>query len=168
LDAIITVNQELNIVLVNAAAERLFKCSQATLCDSSLRRVLIYGRYEQLSRLIGEMLNLSRSVYRYQPDMNRDLPVITAIQGVLEVNPGYGFGKLFKTLRRRGDCWNHKRVYRVYCQLKLNKRRKGKRRLPSRHPEPLSVPPAANCCWSIDFMSDGLMCGRRFRTFNNH
>ena len=54
------------------------------------------------------MLNLSRSVYRYQPDMDRDLPVITAIQAVLEINPGYGFSKLFKTLRRRGYRWNHK------------------------------------------------------------
>ena len=112
------------------------------------------------------MLNLSRSVYRYRADTNRDLPVIMAIQGVLDINPGYGFGKLFKTLRRQGHRWNHKRVYRVYCLLKLNKRRKGKRRLPSRFPEPLAVPAATNCCWSIDFMSDALMCGRRFRTFN--
>lgn len=42
----------------------------------------------------------------------------------------------------------------------------GKRRLPSRHPEPLTVPAMANGCWSMDFMSDALMCGRRFRTFN--
>ena len=113
-----------------------------------------------------EIVNLSRSVYRYRPDTNRDLPVIAAIQAVLEVNPGYGFGKLFKTLRRQGYRWNHKRVYRVYRLLKLNKRRKGKRRLPNRHPEPLAVPSTANVCWSVDFMSDALMCGRRLRTFN--
>lgn len=112
------------------------------------------------------MLNLSRSVYRYKPDTDRDLPVIEAIQAVLEINPGHGFGKLFKTMRRQGCRWNHKRVYRVYCLLKLNKRRKGKRRLPSRLPEPLVVPATANCCWSIDLMSDALMCDRRFRTFN--
>ena len=70
------------------------------------------------------MLNLSPSVYRYQPDMERDLPVITAIQAVLEINLGYGFGKLFKTMRRQGYRWNYKRVYRAYCLLKLNKRRK--------------------------------------------
>ncbi len=33
----------------------------------------------------------------------------------------------------------------MYCLLKLNKRRQGKRRLPNRSPEPLVVPPAANC-----------------------
>ncbi len=45
-------------------------------------------------------------------------------------------------------------------------RRKGKKRLPSRNPEPLSVPESINQCWSIDFMSDALWCGRKFRTFN--
>lgn len=80
--------------------------------------------------------------------------------------PRYGFGKLFQVIRRQGHRWNHKRVYRVYCLLKLNIRRKGKKRLPTRHPEPLAVPPKANCCWSIDFMSDALITGQRFRTFN--
>lgn len=54
----------------------------------------------------------------------------------------------------------------MYCSLKLNLRRKGKRRLPSRHPQPLAVPAAINQAWSADFMSDALLCGRRFRTFN--
>jgi putative transposase len=57
-------------------------------------------------------------------------------------------------------------VHRIYCALKLNKRRKGKRRLPTRNPAPLTVSLRANECWSADFMSDALWCGRRFRTFN--
>ena len=113
-----------------------------------------------------EMLGISRSVYRYRPQPNTDLPVVEAIQQVIEENPGFGFPKTFKTLRRRGHPWNHKRVHRVYCLLRLNRRRKGKRRLPTRHPQPLAVPPMANQTWSMDFMSDALMCGRRFRTFN--
>lgn len=40
------------------------------------------------------------------------------------------------------------------------------KRLPSRSPEPLAVPTSANHCWSIDFMSDSLFCGRRFWMFN--
>ena len=79
---------------------------------------------------------------------------------------GTGFGKLFKRLRRLGHGWNHKRVYRIYCALKLNKRRKGKRRLPKRCPSPLVAPEAINECWSADFMSDALWADRRFRTFN--
>ncbi|MBR7784720.1 IS3 family transposase, partial [Undibacterium sp. LFS511W] len=74
--------------------------------------------------------------------------------------------KYFQLLRRRGHCWNHKKVYRVYCQLKMNLRRIGKKRLPSRYPRPLGVPDEINKSWSIDFMSDALWCGRRFRTLN--
>ena len=57
-------------------------------------------------------------------------------------------------------------MYRIYCALKLNKRRKGKKRLPTRCPAPLVAPEAINECWSADFMSDALWCDRRFRTFN--
>lgn len=109
---------------------------------------------------------ISRMVYHYEPDTTRDEPVIEALQKLVDRYPRYGFGKLFPILRRQGNRWNHKRVYRVYCALKLNMRRKGKKRLPNRSPEPLSVPVAMNQCWSADFMSDALWCGRRFRTFN--
>jgi transposase InsO family protein len=64
------------------------------------------------------------------------------------------------------ESWNHKRVHRIYCLLKLNFRRKGKQRLPVRNPAPLATPQALNQSWSIDFMHDALVCGRRFRTFN--
>jgi putative transposase len=117
-------------------------------------------------RLACRVVGLSRTVYRYRPDTRRDDAVIAALQAVVERYPAYGFSKLFKVLRRQGCTWNHKRVYRVYSLLNLNKRRRGKRRLPSRHPEPLAVPAMANQCWSMDFMSDSLFCGRRFRTFN--
>lgn len=92
--------------------------------------------------------------------------MIAKLQEAVERYPAYGFSKLFKMLRRWGHPWNHKRVYRLYCELKLNKRRRGKKRLPTRSPEPLAVPAMANQCWSMDFMSDSLFCSRRFRTFN--
>ncbi len=111
-------------------------------------------------------LSLSRTVYFYQPDTRRDEPVIHALTELTERYPRYGFKKLFQLLRRQGNTWNHKRVHRIYCQLKLNFRRKGKQRLPVRNPAPLATPQALNQSWSIDFMHDALVCGRRFRTFN--
>lgn len=80
--------------------------------------------------------------------------------------PRYGFPKLFQVLRRQGHPWNHERIHRIYCLLKLNFRRKGKQRLPVRNPSPLATPEALNQSWSVDFMHDVLVCGRRFRTFN--
>ena len=109
---------------------------------------------------------ISDSVYRYRPDTSRDEPVIAALQSATERYPDYGFSKLFKVLQRWGHGWNHKRVHRLYCALNLNKRRRGKKRLPTLNPEPLSVPVTVNRCWSMDFMSDSLFCGCRFRTFN--
>lgn len=111
-------------------------------------------------------LNLSRTVYHYRSDTARDKSVIVALQAVAERHPGYGFPKLFQILRRQGYAWNHKKIYRIYCLLKLNFRRKGKQLLPVRNPSPLATPEALNQNWSVDFMHDALICGRLFRTFN--
>ena len=54
----------------------------------------------------------------------------------------------------------------MYCALKLNIRRKAKKRVPTREPLPLVVPAEANQVRSADFMSDSLYNGTRFRTFN--
>lgn len=81
-------------------------------------------------------------------------------------HPSYGFRKLFAYLRRLGRKWNHKKVYRVYKLLKLNKKRKGKRRLPARIKHPLQQQTAINRSWSMDFMSDSMVGNRKFRTFN--
>ncbi len=117
-------------------------------------------------RIACRALCLSRTVYRYHPDSSKDDPVIEVLLTLADQYPRYGFGKMFPIIRRRGHRWNHKRVHRIYCDLNLNMRRKGKKRLPSRNPDPLSVPASINQCWSADFMSDALWCGRRFRTFN--
>ena len=78
----------------------------------------------------------------------------------------WGFWKMYRRLRLDGHAWNHKRVWRVYQQLGLNIRRRSKKRLPTRRPTPLVAPVQPNQSWSVDFMSDSLADGRRFRTFN--
>jgi len=83
-----------------------------------------------------------------------------------EQRPTRGFWKLYGYIRKEGYLWNHKRLHRVYVKLKMNLKRKHKRRLPSRIKEPLSVPKGVNESWSMDFMSDSLTCGRKFRTLN--
>lgn len=85
---------------------------------------------------------------------------------MVEHHPRWGFWKYFKALRRLGHSWNHKRVYRVYCSLRLNQKRRTKKRLPKRVKQPLLVPQQPNQTWSADFVSDALYAGKRFRTFN--
>jgi len=101
--------------------------------------------------------------YKSQKD---DTEVIEALQDLAFKHPTYGFRKLFAYIRRSGKQWNHKRIYRVYKLLKLNRRHKGKRRLPSRVKQPLVKQELINQSWSMDFMSDSMVGGRRFRTFN--
>ncbi len=50
--------------------------------------------------------------------------------------------------------------------MNLHIRRRPKRRLPDRIKLPLMVPTGANQCWSLDFMSDALTDGRKFRVLN--
>ena len=72
----------------------------------------------------------------------------------------------FGRIRARGHRWNHKRVHRVYCALRLNLPRRAKRRLPERLRQPLAAPKQLNNTWALDFMSDALYGGRKFRTLN--
>ena len=77
--------------------------------------------------------------------------MIGVLQLAVERYPAHGFGKLFKIIRRWGHDFNHKRVHRIYCALGLNKRRRGKKRIPSRDPVTRQVPEKMNQCWSMDF-----------------
>ena len=63
-----------------------------------------------------------------------------------------------------GKCY--KRVYRLYCALKLNLKAKPKKRLAPRTAQKLKAPSSLNQGWSLDYMSDALVYGRRFRTAN--
>lgn len=80
--------------------------------------------------------------------------------------PRYGYRKLYYVLRCQGWLINHKLVYRLYKQLRLGMYKKTKKRLPERIKQPLLVPEQPNRVWSLDFMSDSLCSGRRFRTLN--
>jgi putative transposase len=112
------------------------------------------------------LVRLSRSVYRYSAQPRDDSEIQSKLAELADRHPEFGFKKMFLTLRRLGHPWNHKRVYRVYCSMRLNRKRKHKRRVPTRNALPLAVPEGFNQVWSADFMSDALWDGRRFRTFN--
>ena len=75
----------------------------------------------------------------------------------------FGYRRLAIMLRRKGYDCNLKKVYRLYREEGLMvKRRKGRKRALGTR-QPLPRPDRINQVWSLDFISDALSCGRRFR-----
>ncbi|KXH83711.1 transposase, partial [Chryseobacterium kwangjuense] len=110
-------------------------------------------------------IGISRRSYRYKSKKNDD-ELIFVLTQISEEHPGYGFWKLYHKIRNLGYGWNHKRVHRVYLALKMSIRRRIRKRLPSRIKENIQIPLRSDECWSMDFMSDSLYDGRRFRILN--
>lgn len=122
---------------------------------------------EKLSvRRACKLVSLARSVMMYRKVPKDDSSLIEALHQLVEKHPTIGFWKCYYRLRRKGFDCNHKRLYRVYTMLRLNVRRKAKHRIPQRIKEPLEVPATINQGWSMDFMCDSLVDGRRFRLLN--
>lgn len=111
------------------------------------------------------LFGLSRRTYYYESHSRDDGALKEALLQLAKQYPRYGYWKLYHLLRAKDWQVNHKKVYRLYHLLGLKMRRKTKKRLP-RIRQPLTIAPVPNHCWSMDFMSDSLQSGRRFRTFN--
>ncbi len=109
---------------------------------------------------------MSRATYQYKHKDKDDKEIINLLAELVEKHPSIGFWKCYHRLRRQGHKWNHKRVYRVYTQMKLNIRRRAKKRLPARVKQALFQPEQINQVWSLDFMCDSLWDGRRYRLLN--
>lgn len=111
------------------------------------------------------LTDLHRSMWYYESRRD-DSEVIDKLNKLAEKLPTRGFDEYYGRIRNEGLQWNRKRVLRVYRLMQLNLRRKRKRRLPARTKEPLIQPEGINHTWSMDFMSDSLVYGRRFRVLN--
>ena len=111
-------------------------------------------------------MQLPRSSYQHHPKVKDDSAVQDALTALVARHPAIGFWQCYYRLRNRGQQWNHKRVRRVYRAMNLNIRRRPKKRLPQRVKQPLVIPDRPNQIWSIDFMSDSLTDGRKYRLLN--
>lgn len=80
--------------------------------------------------------------------------------------PRFGYRRLYVRLRREGLMVNHKRVYRLYRAEGLAVRKRKRKRINATQRQPHALPTRPNQRWSMDFVSDGLGNGRRFRTLN--
>lgn len=114
------------------------------------------------------VFGISETCYRYEAQLSSENQQIADwLLRLTTTHKRWGFGLCFLYLRNvKGFGWNHKRVYRIYRELELNLRIKPKRRLQRDYPGELDVPIGPNQVWSMDFMSDQLVSGKTFRTFN--
>ena len=96
----------------------------------------------------------------------KDKQLQERIKGVAKRYKHWGLLKIHRKLRKQGEVANHKRVRRLYRAAGLTLPRKLKKRLPDAVRQPLPKAVACNGCWSLDFTSDTLTDGRKFRTLN--
>ncbi len=115
-----------------------------------------------------QAFRVSETCYRYGPKLRAENEEIAELlTGLTDARKTWGFGLCFFPLRNvKGHPWNHKRVYRIYCELELNLRIKPRKSLKRDMPDALAVQEAPNMTWSMDFMADRLGDGRAFRRLN--
>lgn len=81
------------------------------------------------------------------------------------LRPRWGYRRLYRLLRREGLIVNRKRVQRVYRDAGLSVRRRPRKRVAVER-VPRSTPLGVNIRWSMDFVSDALADGRKFRALS--
>jgi len=135
--------------------------------SSQKRAAILYLRngYKIGLQKICEVIGLSKSSYYYESKLD-DSEVIKKLNELVEKLPTRGFDEYYYRIRREGLKWSRNRVLRVYRLLGLVRRKKPRKKLPDELRQPLSKASGLNEVWSIDFMSDSLLDGRKFRSLN--
>jgi putative transposase len=110
-------------------------------------------------RLVG----LNRSSMHYRPRRPDDSLLRQRLRELAAERRRFGYRRLGWLLEREGHVLNRKKLYRLYRQEKLMVRRRGRRKRAIGTRAPLALPAAVNRRWSLDFVSDALGDGRRFR-----
>ena len=109
-------------------------------------------------------LRFARSSQRYQGVPDAQAALRMRIKELAAARVRYGYKRIHVLLKREGWRVNHKRIYRLYCQEGLNLRVKRPRRRCRTSGRAVRMEAGGvNECWSMDFVSDALFDGRRFR-----
>ena len=109
-------------------------------------------------------IGMSRASYRYRSVADPQDELRVRLRDLAGARVRYGYRRLWLLLRREGYRVNHKRVYRLYREEGLAIRPKTpRRRRSSRYREARPEAGAPNEVWAMDFVSDALFNGHRFR-----
>jgi putative transposase len=109
------------------------------------------------------VLGIGRSLLQYTPRPDRNGALRARLRELAEIRRRFGSPRLHVLLRREGWTANHKRVERLYRQEGLSLRRKRRHKAASHLRVALPAPCRADERWSMDFVTDSLVNGRRFR-----
>jgi len=125
--------------------------------------VRLCGAYEVSQRRACQALGADRSSVRYASKRPDDSDVRQRLRELAHERRRFGYRRLHILLRREGVQMNHKKLRRLYREERLAVRRRMGRKRALGMRAPLSIPQAPNQRWSLDFVSDQLTGGRRFR-----
>jgi putative transposase len=131
------------------------------------RRAVGYlqAEHQMSERRSCRVLGFCRASAQYQPRREVPVELVAKLRELAARRPRWGYRRLHILLRREGLVVNHKRVYRLYRQEGLAVRQKRRKRLASAIRTVLPPPTAPNERWSMDYVSDALAGGTRFRAF---
>lgn len=109
------------------------------------------------------LVNISVSAYHYQPKADIDAVVRKRLREMAEQRKRFGSPRLHLLLKREGLVINHKRTERIYREEGLALRKKKRRKGAAGARVALPSAQKVNQHWSMDFVSDSFVTGRRFR-----
>ena len=109
------------------------------------------------------LIGMEPKTYRYASTRPEDAVLRTRLRVLAAERRRFGYRRLHILLRREGVPLNHKKLFRLYRQEKLTVRRRGGRKRALGTRAPMTLPQGPNQRWSLDFVSDTLADGRRFR-----
>ena len=104
-----------------------------------------------------------RMTARYRSRRPDDTALRLRLRALAHERRRFGYRRLLVLLRREGFEVNHKRLFRLYREERLMVRRRGGRKRAFGTRAPMVVPQLPNDRWSLDFVSDQFVYGRRLR-----
>ena len=109
------------------------------------------------------LIGLDPKTYRYASRRSDDVTIREHLKILAGRRRRFGYRRLHILLRREGFALNHKKLFRLYREERLTVRRRGGRKRALGTRAPMAMPQGPNQRWSLDFVADQLVDGRRFR-----
>lgn len=126
----------------------------------------VIGDHGYTERRACRLIGVDRTAFQYQPKRGTDDAVRARLHELANERRRFGYRRLAIMLRRDGLKMNLKKIYRLYREERLTVRKRGGRKRALGTRAPMTIPQGANQRWSLDFVSDALNDGRRFRILN--